>query len=58
MRRNFTYIDKDMKTVVNEGIHKILIDKLECIVELGDVKKSSKLGNADLEKLTFDAIGV
>ncbi len=55
---DFTYIDKDMKTVVNEGTHKILIDTLECTVELGDVKKTSKSENVDLEKPTFEAIGV
>lgn len=29
---DFTYIDLDMKTAVNRGEHKILIDKLECSV--------------------------
>lgn len=29
---DFTYIDYDMKTAVNRGEHKIIIDKLECSV--------------------------
>lgn len=31
---DFTYIDQNMKTAVNRGEHKILIDKLECMVEI------------------------
>ena len=31
---DFTYIDLDMKTKVNKGEHKILIDKLECSIVL------------------------
>ena len=30
---DFTYIDKDMKTAVNRGAHKILVDNLECSFE-------------------------
>ncbi len=29
---DFTYIDHDMKTKINKGEHKILIDKLECSI--------------------------
>ncbi len=31
---DFTYIDEDMKTAVNTGEHKILIDKLECSINI------------------------
>ena len=31
---DFTYIDADMKTVVNKGEHKILIDSLECSINI------------------------
>lgn len=31
---DFTYIDFNMKTAVNHGNHKILIDKLECMIEI------------------------
>lgn len=30
---DFTYIDKNMKTAVNRGAHKILVDNLECSFE-------------------------
>lgn len=31
---DFTYIDENMQTAVNRGKHKILIDKLECEIEI------------------------
>lgn len=31
---DFTYIDEDMKTAVNRGKHKIIIENLECEVEI------------------------
>ena len=31
---DFTYIDFDMKTVKNKGLHKIYIDNLECEIEI------------------------
>lgn len=33
-QEDFTYVDLDMKTQVNKGEHKILIDKLECSIVL------------------------
>lgn len=31
---DFTYIDKNMKTAVNEGLHKIIVDELECEITI------------------------
>ena len=31
---DFTYIDKDMKTAVNKGLHKIFIGELECEITI------------------------